>query len=156
MAKRGILRTFFGSLINIREWINFDEISSHSKIIIKSFKDIFRTKASNESFLRETFEEFAERLNLTDAALKKTARNFLYYSILYLAFSIALIIYALYLFSLGRLLAVFATASLACLLLAYAYREHFWYMQIKRRKLHCVFKDWLFFVIGRKNTKNEK
>jgi hypothetical protein len=38
---------------------------------------------------------------------------------------------------------------LASTLTLLAYHEHFWYMQMQKRKLGCNFHDWICFILRR-------
>jgi intracellular multiplication protein IcmV len=74
-------------------------------------------------------------------------------SILYFIAGLLFLTYTLYMIlhlHLGMILGLLVTA----LMMLFAYREHFWYFQMKTRKLGNTFKDWLSFVLrrGHKNA----
>ena len=61
---------------------------------------------------------------------------------LFLTMGILSLIYTVYLLINGFLLATVMGTLLTTLILVYAYREHFWYTQVKHRKLGLDFTAW--------------
>jgi intracellular multiplication protein IcmV len=155
MAKKGVIRTFFGSLTNVREFVNFNELKNDARVIKTAITDVFKP-ADTRQKIDETFEEAMQRLNLTENDIQKQAKFFLYYSVFYMAFALAFIIYAVYLFLLLKILASVTTLVLGIFLATYALKENFMYMQIKKRKLNCTFKDWFSFIFSIRGKKHEQ
>jgi intracellular multiplication protein IcmV len=156
MAKKGIVRTFFGSITNVKEFIDFNELKNDARVLKNAIKDTFKPDDTKRQ-IDETFEEAMQRLNLTEDDVKKQAKFFLHYSIFYALFALSFIIYAIYLFSLVKILASVTTLVLGIFLATYALKENFMYMQIKKRKLNCKFPDWFRFIFsfvgGKKHEK---
>lgn len=161
--KKGFIKRTFGFFFDFRKWTDFDEIIDNAKLISESARDLCAVKSEEEdSEIQEqrilgiqNFEEMAEQFKLTEMEIQKRERFILYYLFVYLFSAVGLLIYSIYLMShSGRLLAVLATTILTILLFLYAVREHLLYMQLKRRKLGCNFKEWLTFLLG--GMKNEK
>lgn len=155
MAKKGIVRTFFGSLTNVREFVNFNEFKNDARVLKTAITDVFKP-ADTRQKIDETFEEAMQRLNLTESDIQKQAKFFLYYSIFYATFALAFVIYAIYLFFLIKIIASVTTLVLGIFLATYALKENFMYMQIKKRKLNCKFKDWFSFTFSFRGKKHEQ
>jgi intracellular multiplication protein IcmV len=97
---------------------------------------------------RETFEEALQRLNLTEDQLKERMRTCLIMSCLYSFAALCFFIYSIYMIihlHLGMILGILITILMA----VFAYRESFWYFQMKTRKLGNTFQDWVSFMLKR-------
>lgn len=149
MAKKGVLRSFFGSVFDFRKGLALDQILAYARLIRDSFKDIF-TRHLTPTESKETFDEAARRFNLSEQDIVKKTRIFLYFAIFYFVLSVGFVFYTWYLIiHSGSILAVLVGAVLALVLLTHSFREHFWYMQMKKRKTGCNLKDWINFVFMR-------
>jgi intracellular multiplication protein IcmV len=62
----------------------------------------------------------------------------------------ALLVYVVVLFRSGHWAAGLLGCAVASVPTILVYRESFYYMQIKQRRLGCTFKDWLAWVRGGK------
>ena len=143
--RRGFFRTVFN--FNVREWLAVEQIKANSRTVVDAYKGVFGRRPDNR---HETFAGAAQRLGLTSEKLQKQKRNFFYFSVIYLIFSIGLVLYSFYLLlDKGFLLAFFVSFIMGILMLVYSFKEHFWYMQISKQKLGCTFKEWLSFVFKR-------
>ena len=144
MAK--VVRSFFGSLVNVKKWSSYDDIVDNAKFVAKSFKDLYKPK--KEVGIKDaSFDELVKRLQLSEEDIKQRSKYFLYYFLVYFFSAVCLFGYLSYLIMVnGRLLSILVTLILAVLMLVYALREHFWYMQLKKRKVGCTFKDWFAFI----------
>lgn len=162
--KKGFIKNTFGFLFDFKKWTNFEEITNNAKFIANSTRELCRVSDQNGDDSEgqqqkisgiQSFESVVEEYRLTGVEIKKKERFILYYLFSYLLTGIGLLIYLFYLISHdGKLLAVLATLILTVLLLMYALREHLLFMQLRRRKLGCTFKEWLAFLFG--GMKNEK
>lgn len=149
MAKKGIIKGFFGSILNVRKLSSYDEVKSVATSITRSVKDLYNTDRSDVVRV-ESFSSAMQRLQLTEGDIKKRTNYFLYYFLVYFLMAIALLTYAVYLMIIGgAILAVMASLVLTVLMLVYSFREHFWYMQMKKRKIGCTVKEWIAFILGR-------
>jgi intracellular multiplication protein IcmV len=140
--KKGFIKKSFGSMFNVTRWIAWGEIVGSSKIIWGITRNTLTTDRSPKDAISETFEEAIQRLALTEDDIKIRQKTFLRNSIVYLIISMLLFAYVIYLLVNGYILATFTSLLLTSLVLVYAYREHFWYTQMKHRKLGLNFKIW--------------
>ena len=141
--KKHRIRRFFGSITNVKRWVAVSDIKTYGSGIFGIAKRIFSPKNPDHT---ETFEEAQKRLNLTEQDLKKKEKQFLLMSIFYLFISLVLACYLFHLLLHGHISSVLMCFSIIVAVLAYALRENFWYMQIKKRKLGCNLKDWVIFI----------
>lgn len=142
--RRSISKFFF----NPRAWGSYDEVSSATKTTFGLFKRLF-SRFSRE-VRRETYDEAISRLGLTDKQIEARRKTFFYSALVYLLFAFGFFVYFAYLLFNLHLLSAFLTFLLVVLMLLTGYREHFWYMQMKKKKLGCNFKDWLEFAFKRR------
>ncbi|OGO97413.1 MAG: hypothetical protein A3F41_05165 [Coxiella sp. RIFCSPHIGHO2_12_FULL_44_14] len=139
VAKRGF---FFG--LNPLRWAGADQLKENGHVLKQLTDRLFHPNSvdNTASPHRETFEECLQRLGMDEEALKKrmkTARTFVRVC---LGLSAVLLLYSFYLFASHLILSGLVTLILFFLLLAYVFREHFNYFQMKERRLGCTFKEW--------------
>lgn len=129
-------KTFF----NPRRWFQYDTLKGQVLYLYDFGKQVF-TAATPER--EETFEEAMERLNLTESDIQTTANNYFLYSIVFLVIAvIAFIISFYFLIVHSSISAWILGLAGTALLVVQAFRFHFWYFQIKHRKLGCTFEEW--------------
>jgi intracellular multiplication protein IcmV len=147
VKKRRPVRAFFKLFVNVRGWVSYDELSANTQTTYGLFRKFFHS--SRNPVRHETYEEAAVRLGMTEDQLAKRKETFLYSALIYWIFAFGLFAYFIYLLMHMYFLAVCFDLMLVLLLSLTAYREHFWYMQMQKRRLGCNFYDWLNFVLRR-------
>ncbi len=146
MAKKQRLG-LFRQMFNVSGWMGMSNLTQSASDIVKSFKDLSLTR---EAARRETFDEAMQRLGMKEADVLLRIRQCYYTAWFYVACSLLLFAYAIYLITLHIFLGAIITLILTLLAGALAYRESFWYFQMKVRKLGCTFKEYQAFMLGRK------
>ncbi|RDI41686.1 type IVB secretion system protein IcmV [Aquicella lusitana] len=141
MAIWRIFKVSRKTFVDPGSWVGSDSIKEQNQTIWSILKDIFVSPEAPVK--KETFEEAAKRLELTEEDIKQARANYYFYAILFAVLGAATALFSLYLlfFHLsfyGLLLAAAASG----LFFAQAFRFHFWYFQIKHRKLGCTFDEW--------------
>jgi|688.fasta_scaffold488095_2 intracellular multiplication protein IcmV len=134
--------------VNFPRWMNLAQLWANGRAIVKSIRDL---KVHRPPVRKESFEEAIARLQLSEEDVKARQKNCLILSILYASFALLFLIYTVYLIihgSLGMIIGLLITS----LMTTFAYREHFWYFQLKTRTLGNTFRDWVSFLLrgGRK------
>ncbi len=148
--KRKPIKKFFKTFVDVKKWSSFDEVSANTKNTWGLFKRLFSRGGGEKR--QETYEEAIARLSLNPEEVVARKNNFLYSTMIYAFFALGFFSYLVYLLLNARFLAASLTIVLVALMLVAAYREHFWYMQMSKKKLGCSFKEWLDFVL-RRNVK---
>lgn len=146
--KKGVIGRFFKSFVDVKAWISYDEIKLNIKSVYGLFRQIF-TKRPHVNITPETFTEAVARLNLTEQQINQRKKTFLYSALLYWFISLALVAYAVFLIKKALIIPMLFTLILAAFVMALAYRENLWYMQMAKRKLGCSFAEWLNFMLGK-------
>ncbi len=136
----------FKFLVNFPRWMGWDRIRDSAKQIGGMAKSITTVRQAKH---QETFEEAIKRLNLSEEEITKQISRHIWMFSLYATLALAMFVYAFYLlftqYYQGFILGIFVgilTSSLA-------FREHFYYFQMKTRQLGCTFQDWVDFVLRR-------
>ena len=138
----------FKSFVDIRAWSSYDEIKTNTKSIYRLFLRLFSQKP-NQTIRQETFEATVLKLNLTEEQINERKKIFLYSVLIYLAITLILIAYVLYLIKILRIVPAMFVLILTVFMAALTYREHLWYIQMSKRKFGCSFVEWLEFVFGK-------
>ncbi len=140
MAIKDVLKVSRKTFLNPREWIGYDAIKDQTKTIWDILKALF-TPAKPER--EETFEQAMQRLELTEADVKTRGQTYFIYALSFLLLSIIAFFVDCYLLIYYHIISGFFLGLAVTLLLAtQAFRFHFWYFQIKHRKLGCTFQEW--------------
>lgn len=143
--KTGMIKGFFKSTINVKRWASTREIKASTKLLTGAAKDIFTTE--KHEIHSESFEEALQRLNLSEEDLQQRQKGFFYSFLIYGIIGLGLLVYSAAIFIItGHFMGGVLSLVLGALALMYAYRGHFWYTQIKHRKLGVTFKEWLAFT----------
>ncbi|OGT38564.1 MAG: hypothetical protein A3F11_04730 [Gammaproteobacteria bacterium RIFCSPHIGHO2_12_FULL_37_14] len=140
MAVRQAFKISRKTFFNPRAWFGYDSLKEDNKTIWVLLAELF----SPPGVVREeTFEEAMQRLNLSEKDLQLTARNYYLYALFFVVLGSSVLVYAFYLMIQYRLFWAWLLAmSIASLFYANAFRYHFWFFQIKHRKLGCTFAEW--------------
>lgn len=132
-------------LVNIPKWMSAKQITKDASYISQMAKQVFTPQKAE---VEETFEEALQRLNLTEIDIRDRRKEFTRLSCFFLAVFVLLIGYVIYLVldSTGEVSwrAILLSIVVCLIALVQFFRFHFWLYQIKKRKLGCGFKEYLF------------
>ncbi|WP_131783151.1 type IVB secretion system protein IcmV [Legionella gresilensis] len=136
--------SLFKSIFNVRAWTDFDRLNAFTLYLTNVLRFLFvpqkNKTSSNEA--SANFEAAMAAMNLTEANLEARKRGLYRLSILMCVIAFGFLCYAIYHMFLGGIIAALISLVLMLVTLALAFRYHFWYYQIKERKLGCTFKEW--------------
>ncbi len=129
----------FKRLFNFAAWLDVERIKVFTRYLINAIKNIFVPNAATET---ESFAAAKIRLKLSDAELIAREKGLLRLSLAMVGMSVGVFIYAIYLFYTGSIKGGILGVVLMFIALVLAFRYHFWYFQIKERKLGCTIQEW--------------
>lgn len=140
MALKDVLKVSRKTFFDPRGWLGFDTLKTSSLGLWAILKGLFSIA---EPTRRETFAEAMQRLQLTEDDLQKTSQRYFSLTAIFIFLGVVTLLTSFYfLFHhetvAGWILAI-ATASI---FFSQAFRYHFWFFQIKHRKLGCTLKEW--------------
>ena len=142
----GKSRKFIKTFLDIPRWTGAAHLAASYKSIKSLARSLFTVK---EPEFNETFAEAKARLKLTDEMIAKRQKGYFITSMVYLVCSLAMLGYAFHLFNKQHLMAGVSSISLTLVLLSFFFRDHFWYTQMKNKKLGMTFNDWLRSIFGK-------
>lgn len=137
---KGALVWTFKPFVNFTEMLGFSSLKGTLKDIIHDVKVVASTPEANAA--DENFEEAAKRLHLSEKVIARKAADFLRLAIIFAVMGVVILVYAMTLGWRGDLSTFVLAFAVSLLAFGYAFRFHFWYFQVKSRKLGCTFYDW--------------
>jgi intracellular multiplication protein IcmV len=129
----------FSRIFNIRTWFDWDRIKSFTLALRNGIKSLFIPQKSDRV---ESFDSAITKLKLTDAELLLKQNALYRLSIVMTLAAFLILVYTGYQLFYGSYKAVLVSFVVMMIALVLAFRYHFWYFQIKRRKLGCTFEEW--------------
>lgn len=142
MAARKGFRFWARSVFNVPRWVGWDDLRRNAANISTLCRHLFRYKASVA--YRESFEEAVARMGLSEEDIMGLARAFQRRAWLFLTVFFLSLLYHAVLIYYHRWEAAIVMLSIDFMVWAFWFREHFWYTQIKQRRLGLSFKEWLW------------
>lgn len=137
--KQSKIITLISSIINVRAWFDWERVKSFTTYLSNGIKRLFVPQENNEV---ESFNEAATKLHISDADLLAKQKALFRLSLVMLVAACLIFGYAGYQLFYGSFKAVYVSLVVTLIALALAFRYHFWYFQIKTRKLGCTFNEW--------------
>lgn len=137
MAKK---RGFFGSHFQFSRWIGLKNIKHNAASIRGLFNDLTKVEQPE---VTETFEQAVTRLQLSSEDITNKTMFFLKLALLYLFFAVCIFIYGILLYNTGDLIGAIMCLPIFAVLCSFCFREHFWYTQMKQKRLGITAREWL-------------
>lgn len=137
----GIIRSTLKLVLDVPSWMGLNRIKRQSRFLVQWIKPIF-TPRKKSLTAAPTFEEAMTRFNLTEKDLEPIMHRYIYFTLFYLFLGLLSIGYTIYLFFHKSLIAGFTTILISIIIFLKAFSSHFWYFEIKHRKLGCSLKEW--------------
>ncbi|WP_157966551.1 hypothetical protein [Fastidiosibacter lacustris] len=115
-----------------------DSFQKQHKFIANIFKQVFKIRQPEHEM---SYEDLAA-IGVDSNRVTYLIRRFTFMLRLCLLLAVVDYFYALYLFIHGYILVGLMAISVLLLLLANAFKYHFWRYQLLKKKLGCHFKEW--------------
>lgn len=129
----------FSSIFNVRYWFDWERVKSFTLYLTNGIKRFFVPQQTQDT---ESFTEAANKLNIDEAGLLSKQKALFRLSMLMVTLAGLIFGYSLYQLFFGTFRAVIVSLVVSMIALTLAFRYHFWYFQIKHRKLGCTFNEW--------------
>ncbi len=142
MGVRSFVKNTVKANTNVKGWSSWDSIKGNAKVVGR-FIDDLKAPDAKVPPVSLTFEEAMKKYGMTEADVNKSMKTYLLTAIVCLVFSVAAFLWMLYLFYNGMFLSGLVSFSLSALMASYGFREHFYYFQMKHRKLNCTIGEWV-------------
>lgn len=134
--------------VNFPKWLDAKSLKKNNETLYGFAKDI--AKPDLRPVSQESFEEAMVRLQLSEQDVVNRRAFFLRMAIFYGLFAIAVFSYGIYLFfNLVDIFPLLMALAVTVAALALWFKHHFWYVQMKQRRLGLSFDDWLKYTFKR-------
>ena len=144
MAREG-KKGFFRRHFNVTEWMGLNDVFTRMRSLPSMFHGLTTVK---KSLHKESFEEAVVRLNLTKEDIKNKQISFLNAAIVFFVCGLLTILYALS-FMLKHNWQGFILATMVSMIFfSHAFQTHFWYTQMRKRRLGLNMREWLCALFG--------
>ena len=148
MAIRDVVKVSRKTFFNPRAWLGVDELKFQFSTIISILKDLFSTPVPARE---ETFEQALARLKIEETDLTFLKNRYWTFSLFFMVCFFITFAYAFFLlFSHHVFFAFLMALAVALFFVGQAFRFHFWYYQLKSRRLGVTFTEWKNAVLGTK------
>ena len=129
----------FGPFVSVTKWFGYEGLRDTTVALKKSAVGFM---VPEKATYEEDFSTAQSRFNLTDEQVETKASDLLRLCLFFVLISFLILVYGFYLLFNGNFSSFFLTLVIGCFSLANAFRYHFWFFQVKNRKLGCTLKDW--------------
>ena len=138
-------KRFFKKHLDFPERMGLKDVFGHMKIIPDLYARLTSVKQGTYS---ETFEQAVVRLSLSQEEINKKQNQYLMASSIYLLCGLLSLVYALSFLKTVKWYGCFLAAMVAVIFFAHAFQTHFWYTQMRKKKLGISFREWLCALFG--------
>lgn len=146
------LASFGKRFVNL-DWANKDFIEKILQDIIDVIYSIFSVKKSSR---HETFLEAKQRLQLTDADIQKKYKTCLFLAYFFYVSSVLVLCYTIVCILNGNILQGIGMTGVFMALLGFTFKYHFWYFQLKTKRLGLSLGEWWQYAILDKRAKSKQ
>ncbi|KTD64387.1 type IVB secretion system protein IcmV [Legionella spiritensis] len=133
------IATVIKSIFNVRKWADYDRMKSFTTYLGEGFKKLF---VPQKKVATKSFDNAMSEFHVTEKDLATQKKALFRLSILMCIAATLLFSWGIYHVVNGSLKAAGLSMIVMLIALALAFRYHFWYYQIKERKLGCTLKEW--------------
>ncbi len=144
-SKKRSLRSHIANSFKISQWMGITMLTNSSRSIYGMYRGLITPPRASR---KESFTEAVSRLGVTERNIKDQLYYYKMTSSIYGLFLLFGVFYNVVLYYKGSAGAVVMGTAYCFLIGAFFFRESFWYMQIKKRKLGMSMSDWCKFMIG--------
>lgn len=138
------IRAYMARTFNIYQWAGAKSLIDSGNNIKSLFNAMVRVKKSTR---QETFAQAVVRLDMTVQDVEDKVRQYRMTSSVFALFFIFGLAYSAILWlRYDRMTCVMGVAY-SMLMFAFFFRESFWYMQIKKRRLGMSIVEWVKFIM---------
>ena len=145
----GRIMKVLNAAFDVRKWSDFDRMKGFTLYLENGIKNLFIPRRQTAE---QTFDEALRQYNVDEKALLKKRNGLFRLSLLMCFLALIFLCYSMYLAVSGSWHATLLSLVITMLALVLAFRYHFWFFQIKQRKLGCTFQEWFKLgFLGRKD-----
>lgn len=144
----GIGRTL-KPLVNVPAWMGLKYLKEDNERLKRLAKSVLLPQAPE--FQPETFEEAIARLGMQEADIQARMLSFKRLALIYCVVALCILGYGIYLLMMfDTIVGLVTTLVCVWIALALAFKQHFWYTQMKERRLGLTFREWIHLTFHKK------
>lgn len=134
---------------DVPSWMGIRSVKENGQFVLSQFKNVLvrpdmLAKPNAEEL--KTFNAAMQELGLTDADIERRKKHCFQLTYVYLVIVLGILAYSGYLFWERHLEAGLISLGLVLVPVAYLFRTHFIYVQLKFKKLGLTFQEWLGYL----------
>jgi intracellular multiplication protein IcmV len=133
---KGTMKTF----VDVPSWLGIKTLKLHTKGLYNWVKPVLFPRRASE---KPDFDEAMQRQGVTNDELKRISHYYYINALIFLGLGFLCIIYSMYLLFNGAFFVSILAILLSMIIFMRAFGFHFFYFEIKHRKLGCTFREWL-------------
>ena len=133
------IKRVFARIFKIRTWFDWERVKSFTIALGNGIKSLFIPQKSDAV---ESFDAALSKLKISESELLLKQKALYRLSIIMTLAAFLILVYTGYQLYYGSYKAVLVSLVITMIALVLAFRYHFWYFQIKSRKLGCTFDEW--------------
>jgi intracellular multiplication protein IcmV len=141
MGFRNYVKKTVKTNTNVKGWTGWDAVKGNAEIV-KNFAQGLKTPVASAPPVQLDFNETMKKYGWTEADVRSRMRMSLIVAIVCVVLSLFAFLWVFHMLLKGFFLSALASLALSALMLAYGFREHFLYFQLKQRRLNCTVKEW--------------
>jgi len=140
MAVKDLLKVSRKTFLNPAGWVGYDSLKGQNKTLWELVKGSF---VIPQAEYQENFDQAKQRLKLNEENLKQAQHTYQLLAFIFAGLGIISFLTGVYLlFQHGSFTSLILGCAVTLLFLGQAFKYHFWFFQIKQRKLGCTFDEW--------------
>ena len=132
------------SIFNPRVWMDYDQVRDSTKYLKDGIENIYTLKEKVRG--DQSFEEAIREQGIDPDHIELQKKSLLRISLFMVVISIGVFIYAALHLVNKNFHASAASFVIFLVVLSMAFRYHFWYYQLKAKRLGCTVREW--FICG--------
>ncbi len=146
---------FVKPFVDFRPWLGTERISEDTKTISDAVKTLYdQQKIQSTPTAREDFSALCLRLGLSEHDVKKRQIFYLQTAIACFVCALLALAYAIIMLTHAHSFpAMLISFAIGALLAAVSFRYHFWWYQLKSRRLGTSVHDWFHYGLLGKEKK---
>jgi intracellular multiplication protein IcmV len=138
-----IKRTAKGTGKTLGDWMGLSVTVGVARMMGNIIVAVFMPWKAGPKGEPETFEQAIKRLRLSEEDIVARRRMFVQQAIFFTLVGFAIIAYGVSLAFSQAIVGMLMTFLVSLIAFVNAFRSHFWYFQMKQRKLGCTLQEWL-------------
>ncbi len=142
------VRSYFKNTVknntNVKSWSSWDAVKENAQMVSGLVKAMKPSVTGAEAVTPKSFQDQMKTAGLSEKDLQDRMKGHLRVTLVSLLLGLGGIGWTIYIFQKQMYLSGLMSLSVTLVMFAYAFREHFFYFEMKQRRLNCTVKEWFF------------